>query len=125
MPPFSGDFIQTVVAPNQYNIPSAGEHMPAPSPKALFFNLELIDEISDNSPLTWDMFANWEEMPTTKHGKSYQILISASTDSEAKPYFKHQRLNIRSAIELQLRCTETSVLLEQNEYIVPLEAVSS
>src|SRR5437879_3710475 len=64
-------------------------------------------------------------MPTTKHVKSYQILISASTDSEAKPYFKHQRLNIRSAIELQLRCTETSVLLEQNEYIVPLEAVSS
>jgi hypothetical protein len=116
MPPFSGDFIQTVVAPQQSTTLREPMLAMVPLPIPVFFNLELTEEVSDNTPLDWNMFTHWDEVRTIKHGKSYLLEITASANSTINDHFKQQHLNIKSAIDLQIGCTETKVRLENDIY---------
>jgi len=125
MPSLSTNFLHSVIASGQGLPPQARPSPPVPALPSVYVRLEILDEPTAGLLLSdGNLFSEQKQVRTLQHGRTYQVRIAASSQRSSQPYLMQQRFSVRSPLELELVCTEASVVIEQERSVISPEELA-
>jgi hypothetical protein len=111
--------LQKIVASGQSSIAHVEQRVDVhTAPEQYYFVLDLIEDLSTYDALQQ---AATTELSRLEPGKSYWVRVSASPDSSGETF--QQSITIRSDIELVLRSSHDSVIVENPRRVVQREVI--